>query len=147
MSTEEQIFFGLILVLGVPAMWRNWTSVALVCSWGICQSTFYLTGAILPLKLFFMLDVAVVAAIFIKSALADYITKYDFVVLALFCAAWLCYVLNMQDWIKFWFLWGIAALQLLVAACEAWEGIVAKYLWKEAREEGSGTLRVVAGHV
>ena len=90
------------------AYWRP-GSVALALSWVIAQVWWLYTGEYLPFGLYRVLDVMVIAAMFIQSR-----HVLDWLILAIFPVQWLAY--NWQDEVSaWWFLWALALVQMILA--------------------------------
>lgn len=137
MSLAAIIMYSTVAVVGLPAAFRNPTAAALVLSWLVGEVTWMATGNNLPLSVYFMCDVAVIAVIYAKmirscgakvySSMREQLrcfvtdlTKADRWIVALFLlGAWPLYVLEIHPYYKWYLLWFIAIAQFLLAGAEA----------------------------
>lgn len=147
----EVLFACVVLFVGVPAMTRNATAVALVLSWMGGQLAYLSTGDSLPLRFYMIADIAVIAVIYGKmtAACADKVyescwhqlkcmvtdlTPQDRIIVFIFLLlVWPLYVLNIGDFYKWWALWGLTIIQFLLAGSEAYHS------WREAKRADSIT--------
>lgn len=155
--------FAVVLFVGFPAAWFNLTAAALAGSYLIMQGAWAM-GMVLDWEAYFMVDVAVVALICGKTLACcpqedfrnawhqlkccwTYHTVCDRLILATFVfGVWPAYVLKMPELTRWWLLYGLALVQLLIAAAESLS------LWRRAKprvtEPGtpsSGSLRAAWG--
>lgn len=137
MSLPAIIMYLTVAFIGLPAAFRNPTAAALVLSWLAAEVSFMLTEDNLPLSIYFMADIAVIAVIYAKTiracgaklysslgeqlrCLVTDLTKCDRWIVALFVlGAWPLYVLDIHAFYKWWLLWAIVTLQFLLAGGEA----------------------------
>ena len=133
MSAPELIAYAVVLFIGVPAMLKNWTAVALVGSFLIVHLAWIVTGETsLPLDI--MCDYAVVIVVLVKPpANAEIrgiwlgLSKSDKIIILLFAPAWAAYVIGMSDWLRYWIMWSVGLLQFFVAGAEAFS------VWRQSR--------------
>jgi len=140
MTLPHLIMWLIVFAVGVPSAWRNLTALALVISWLVGELAWLVTGNNLPLSVYFMADVAVIAIIYAKTirrvgaktyasswqqlrCLITDLTVYDRWVAALFLlGAWPLYTLNVNPWTKWWCLWALVIAQFLIASLESLAG-------------------------
>lgn len=152
--------FAVVVFVGFPAAWYNITAAALAGSYLIMQGA-WAAGIVFDYGMMFMVDVAVVALICCKTIAScpqedyrniwhqlkccwSYHTTADRIILALFVVAvWPAYVLRMPELTRWWLLFGLALIQLLIAAAESFN------LWRRAKSSrsepgspSSGLMRV-----
>jgi len=138
------MFFAAVFLIGLPAMLKNWTSVALVLAWGLNEGLWLATGKYLPLQAYIATDFMVLVVIFLKRDAQDSSPFTglwhqlgacwrerewgDRVVAAIFPVMWIIYVLAMDDLLKYWILWGLALGQFVAAGAEAF------VCWRRGRQ-------------
>ena len=66
MSTPAVIMWAIVLLVGVPAAWRNPTAAALVLCWIAGEAIVAITGNSLPVEYYLYPDLFVLAMIFAK---------------------------------------------------------------------------------
>lgn len=164
MSWEEVVFHIVVFCVGVPSMWRNPTAIALVAAWALGQAAWWLTGENLPLRLYVITDLMVVAVIFCKPdamdcwpydglrsqlvALLKERCAGDRVVVTIFPLMWLTYALQMDDYYRYWILWWLAIVQFLAAGWEAFSITLRRRRKASATETPPGAFRLgLAGNV
>lgn len=125
MSAPELLAYAVVLFIGIPAMLRNWTAVALVGSFLVVEACWVLTRAtpseMLPVEI--MCDYGVVIAVLVKALPS----RADKFVLALFAPAWAAYAIPIGDWSRYWILWSAGILQFIVAGADAFA------TWRKSR--------------
>lgn len=145
MTPPEVIMWTVVVGIGFPAAFRNWTALALCLSWLLGELTCRATGNNLPLLIYFILDYAVLLVIFLKAEICD-LSPYrtiaeqlkavlrerswqDAFVAAIFPVMWIVYVVDIGNFYRWWVLWGLVQLQFFAAGSEAWG------LWRAGREK------------
>lgn len=137
MSWQAVVMYAVVAGIGLPAAFRNTTALALIAAWLVPEITYLRTGDNLPLKLYFMADIAVIAAIYAKTTKAlgrrvyssaksqlrgmvmD-LTPCDRAIIAIFLlGAWPLYVSTADPWSKWMALWALAICQFMLAGFEA----------------------------
>lgn len=117
----------------------NATSAALTASWAIGQGIWLATGDNLPLTVYVMCDIAVLAVIFLKPAAHvrfPYRDRFDQakalllekslsdrVVMLIFPVMWALYIAPVSDFTRWYFLWGLAIAQFLAAGAATAAGL------------------------
>lgn len=142
MSWPHIAIYLVVFGIGLPAAFRNPTALALMLNWAIGEFSWLVTGDALPLKVYFMADVAVITAIFAKATLregpATYpnlgvqlrafwrsMTMWDRLVAGGFIlAAWPLYAFNMDARAKWFALWAILICQFLAAGAESLQSML-----------------------
>lgn len=159
MQLADVIMHGLVLGVGVPAMWKNRTAGALVVAWSLGQALWLLTGDNLPLRAYWLIDLAVILAIYTKPdaedcwpynglgqqfmALWRERTMWDRIVVGIFLIMWVFYLVPVGDTPRFWALWWLAAAQFLAAGGEALSIFLKERRAKApAKETPPGALRL-----
>ena len=92
----------------VAAPWRR-GSLALALSWAVGQVWWLSTGDALPVTLYRVLDIAVIAALFFSPR-----SRLDYIILAGFAGQWWAYS-NMQGAAQWWTLFWFALAQMVAA--------------------------------
>lgn len=137
MSWPAIVMYLVIAFVGLPAAFRNPTAFALVVAWLVPEILYHFTQNNLPLKIYFMADIVVIAVIFGKATVREgcrtyptlreqlhcaftAITAYDrWVITGFVFAAWPLYVVEIDPRSKWFALFSIVILQFLLAAGEA----------------------------
>lgn len=134
MSTPAIIMWAVVMLIGVPAGWRNPTAAALVLSWIFGEVVAMVTGNNLPVEYYLYPDLFVLAVIMIKpercnlrpcrSILAQLKcillerSLADRIIMLIFPAMWVIYTIQ-SPYYKWWALWTLAIIQFLAAGAEA----------------------------
>lgn len=134
MSPAELLYAAVVVLVGLPAAFRNWTAAALVLSYVFMQGSYYGLGIVYPPIVSFLVDLTVIAVIYAKWPCCDLFpyrtlraqfmacwlerSFWDRVVLVLFPVGWACYAWSADPW---WSLYWISLAQLLAAGMEAFE--------------------------
>lgn len=126
------MYLMLAAALASALAWRwNATSAALAFSYFASQGWWLIAGTC-DVGVLFMIDVATVALVFCKATarcpdaefasarhqlrcMAAALTRADRVVLGLFPLIWLAYVLRIDEFARWWILYGLAMLQFAAA--------------------------------
>lgn len=150
MTTPEIVFAGIVLVVGVPAMWKNMTAIGLVGSWVILQAAWLLTH-VASVGLELVCDVAVIGVMLVKPDYEDGFpyrgmrhqlaamfwterTPCDRIIGAIFPLMWVLYAIDISDYYRWWGLWWLAAIQFVAAGVEPVRlALVRK--WREKNNE------------
>lgn len=147
MSWPEALILGVVLVVGVPASFRNPTAAALVASWAFGQAVWLVTGDNLPIKAYVMADVTVLAVIGCKplhfrgpyegpwhQLKCMFLERswWDRTVILIFPFMWSLYILDLDAKLKWYSLFWLAIIQLLAAGGEALQS------WLTARKANTG---------
>lgn len=135
MPAEELIMWAVVVGIGFPAATVNRTAFALSGAWLAAELVARVTDENLPISLYFLLDYAVLLAIFTKPEIRDlspYRTfadqlkamvlersRSDVFVAGIFPLMWIIYVADIGDYYRWWVLWGLVQLQFLAAGVEA----------------------------
>lgn len=90
------------------AWWRP-GSVALALSWLVAQAYFYYSGDYLPTRLYMVLDIGVICAMFLQSRLVQ-----DWLIILIFPVQWTVYSWN-DEVSAWWALWALALVQMICA--------------------------------
>lgn len=144
MSWPHIAIYLIVIGIGLPAALRNPTAGALVAAWALGEATWLLTGNSLPLNVYFMADIAVLAVMCVKAIMKEgsrtyptmkaqlaafwrALTLWDKLIAGGYIfAAWPVYVIAMHDYYRWWALYWIVVAQILLAGCEAiqsWLGV------------------------
>lgn len=136
MSWQALVMWGVVAVIGLPAATRNATALALAVAWLVPEILYQYTGNNLPLRIYFMADVAVITCVYakaiVRSGTRTYpiisthfrsfifdLTIWDRWIVAIFLAgAWPLYILAIDPWWKWMILWGLCIAQFCLAGCE-----------------------------
>jgi hypothetical protein len=134
-SLPALIMWAVVVGVGVPAAFRNWTALALCWAWLISELLWRLTGENLPVGAYFILDYAVLLVIFTKPETRDFSpyrsftdqvralwrehSPSDVIIAAIFPLMWIVYVADIGDFYRWWVLWGLVQLQFFAAGWEA----------------------------
>lgn len=147
MSWPEILIAGIVVAVGVPAAFRNPTAAALVIAWTIAQGLWLITGDNLPLRVYIMTDIAVIAVIICKplryrgpyrgpwhqlQCIFSERLVWDRIVLAIFPVMWTIYILNINETMRWWLLYWLLVTQFLAAGGEALS------TWLAARKANAG---------
>lgn len=145
MTWAEILIQLVVLCVGLPAATRNPTAALLVASWALGQGTWLLTGDNLPLGVYFIADVTVVAGIYAKTivrcgakvyrdlphqlrCMVTDLTVWDRWIVAIFVGGcWPAYILHLDDWAKWHLLYWLTIAQFFIAGGEA---VIS---WREAK--------------
>ena len=134
MSTPETIALVVVACIGIPSAWFNFTSVGLVTSYIITQLVWRATGETMAVPSMLLSDYLVIVLTVAKPdareceytglvlqlyALWGERTNADKIIISMFPLAWFCYAVDFDAFYRWWALWWLALLQLLVAG---WEG-------------------------
>lgn len=135
MQVEVAILGAVALIIGVPSIWRNPTSFALVIAWAVSSGIYLVTGRSVAPEYYLFPDVFTVAIIMakrehcnlrpyrnafhqLKCALLERSPADRFILLS-FPAVWWLYVFPPSYEHQYWGLWSIAIAQFLAAGWEA----------------------------
>lgn len=149
--------WSVVVGVGFPAAFRNRTALALCVAWLVPEVIYFFLDTNLPLMLYFIFDYLVIIVMFTKPDLCD-LSPYtslgaqfralwfercrtDFIVGAIFPVMWLIYIVRIDDFYKWWTLWGLVLVQFFVSGWEAF------CLWRVDRQkaqarETSGIFRL-----
>lgn len=137
MSTPALILWSVVFCIGVPSAWRNPTAAALVLAkiagWGWTR----ITGDNLPVAFYLFPDIFCLAVIMakpewcnrqpyrgifhqLKCVLLER-SPADRAVMMVFFFSWAIYVSPIDDYYRWWMLWGGVILQFLFASAESLE--------------------------
>lgn len=159
MSWQAVVMYLVVAFVGLPAALRNVTALALLVAWLVPEILWLSTGDSLPLKLYFMADVAVIAAIYAKTTcrlgpraypsitsqfrgMVLDLTLQDRWIIAIFLfGAWPLYALNVHPWWKWTGLWGLVICQFLLAGAEALS------VYRAARRKRSNPTPIIDRHL
>lgn len=134
MVTSEIIFLAAIACIGIPAAWFNLTAAGMVISYIVSQLVWRVTGDPISVPSMLLCDYLVIVLAIAKpdahkcyyTSLASQMyalwgerTNADKIILSIFPLAWFCYAVEFNAFYRWWALWWMAMLQLLVAG---WEG-------------------------
>jgi hypothetical protein len=140
MSWPAIVMYLVVACVGLPAAFRNPTALALVVAWLVPEILYQFTGNSLPLSVYFMADITVIAVICAKAAIGEGCSTYptlrqqfacfwraltacDRTILGLFLfGAWPVYVSNLHPYYAWFALWAIAIAQFMLAGVEALVG-------------------------
>lgn len=156
MTWPAIVMYLTVACIGLPAAFRNPTAAALVIAWAIPEALWMVTSDSLPLKLYFMLDIAVVSLIYaktirrvgpksyaslgkqLKGLILD-LSPCDRLIVALFMlGAWPLYILVIDPRTQWFMLWGIVILQFLTAGAEAVSAFRCDMKSRAASNQGNG---------
>lgn len=147
MTVPEIVTWAIVLGVGVPAALRNATAAALVIAWAVAQAFWLLTGDNLPLDLYLVADIGVIAVICGKATVREgcrayptiseqlrcmwrALTACDRLIIGLYLfAAWPVYTSGLHPYYQWWALLCITIAQFLLAGIEAAAG------WRRARSQ------------
>lgn len=134
MTTAELFFLAVVVLVGIPAMRWNLTAVGLVTAYASVQVIYYATGEPLPTLNLVLLDLWVMAVIYMKEpaydcfpyrSLAHQLACFwlerswaDRIILSLFPAAWYFYGIGDAR-LQWWGLYAVSLAQFVVAGGEA----------------------------
>lgn len=142
MTTDEIILLVIVVCIGIPSARFNLTSVGLVISYGVSQLVWKVTGEAISVPSMLLCDYLVMVLIWAKPDVYEcpytglaaqfcalwFERSYaDRIVLSFFSLAWFCYAINFDAFYRWWALWWIALVQLIVAG---WEGYS---VWQQRR--------------
>lgn len=137
MTWPHFIIYAVVIGVGLPATLRNPTAGALVVNWTVGEFAWMITANDLPLKVYFMADVAVITVICIKAirredcriyptlreqmiCLGRALTIWDrWIAASYIFVVWPVYILEMDARTKWFLLWSLVIAQFLLAAGEA----------------------------
>lgn len=137
MTWPEIVIHFVVFAVGLPACLRNPTACALVLAWALGQLVYGLTGDSLPLKVYVMADLTVLAVIAAKATRTEgsrtyptlreqgahfwnAVTRFDRWIAGLFVfAVWPIYALDIHPFYKWYLLWALIIAQFFLAGCEA----------------------------
>lgn len=114
MSLPQAIMW-FVVGLGLLASVRNPTAAVLVVAWAIPQAAWLVGGSELPIGLYRMLDVAVVAIILLKPQR----TGWDWAIIAIFAIAWVVYSAPLHPFYQWYLLWALTICQFAFAFTDA----------------------------
>lgn len=143
MSWQSIVMYLAVAGLGIPAAFRfrplgirNITSLALVVLWLSVELNFRLTGT-LPVKISFLADMLVIAAIYAKSItraagriypslwqqlrclIADLTVCDRWIVAIYLFGVWPLYIFIFSSWIGWHGRWALTIIQFMLAGAEA----------------------------
>lgn len=126
--------WALVVVVGLPAAWRNPTAAALVLCWIFSEGLYWITGNGLAVAYYTFPDIFVITVIFCKPSYCppeDYPTVWhqlwcilaertpaDRLILLSYPACWYLYVADIAPYYQWWGLYWIAVVQFLAAGAE-----------------------------
>lgn len=156
MSWQALVMYCVVAGIGFLAAFRNVTAFALCAAWLFAEIVWIATGNSLPLSSYFMADVAVISIIYAKTikrvgpkiyptlrrqlyCLIVDLTPFDRWIVAIFMLGmWPAYVLSVDPWWKWHWLWGLAILQFLLAGAEAMRSFRVMEKPQAASDQGQG---------
>lgn len=162
MSWPSFAMYLVVACVGLPAAFRNPTAAALVISWLAGEIAWMVTGNNLPLSTYFAADIVVVSIIYAKTirhcgpkeypsmrgqlrCLVTDLTICDRWIVAIFLLGmWPAYVLSIHPYYKWFWLWGLAISQFLLAGAETAQSYVA-HLRSRVPSEPPGNGLAMAG--
>jgi hypothetical protein len=136
-SWPHILIYVVVIGIGLPSAVRNPVAAALVGNWAIGEFSWMVSGDSLPLTIYFMADIAVIAVICMKATWREgcrtypsfreqircfgrALTLWDRWLLASYIlAAWPIYALTISQWLKWWCLYWLVIAQFLMAGGEA----------------------------
>lgn len=142
MSWPHILIYVVVIGVGLPSAWRNPTAGGLVAAWAIGETAWMLSGNSLPLKVYFMADIAVMAVMFWKATRREACRTYHSLREQLKCfgramtlwdrwiaasyilAVWPIYVSELHPYYKWWALYWILIAQFILAAGEAIQSLL-----------------------
>lgn len=134
MSIPELILTTVVLVVGLPAAWKNPTAGALVLCWVFAETLYLFTGNGMSVQYYLFPDLFVIAVIFskpavycinhtehiwdlIKCAILE-LSVPDRIVLAMFPILWLVYTSDVSPYHQYWLMWWLSIAQFIAAGFE-----------------------------
>lgn len=144
MSWPHIVIYLVVIGIGLPAVLRNPTAGALVANWAIGEATWMLTGDSLPLKVYFMADIAVLAVIGCKATVREGCRTYPdlwqqskclwramtlwdrWIAASYVLAVWPLYVMPIEPRAQWFLLWALLIAQFLIAGGEAVQSMLGK---------------------
>jgi hypothetical protein len=142
MSWPHVLIYVVVIGIGLPSAVRNPVAAALVGNWAIGEFSWMVSGDNLPLTIYFMADVAVIAVICAKATWREgcrtypsfreqircfgrALTLWDrWLVASYIFVAWPIYVLTIDPWHKWWVLYWLVVAQFLMAGGEAVQSVL-----------------------
>lgn len=133
-----------VLFIGAPAAFKNWTALALVYSWLVGVAWTQMVGEGIPMGGDIVRDLMVMVAVCVKANddcdpspgplgwARDCLVQLswcDRVVLVLFIPMWITYAVDLDPWLTYWTRWGAGIGQFVAA------GIEALVLWRRGRAQ------------
>jgi hypothetical protein len=138
------VICAVVVGIGLPTTMRNMTAMALVIAWLVPNVLLLWTGDNLPLRLYFMADIAVIAAILAKGVVRagpnpwPAMTPWDCaIVLSFMLGCWPLYVAQVDPWWKWMALWGLSIAQFMLAGAEA------TLTWRKRRHEPKPSADII----
>lgn len=145
MTLPEIIITVVVAFIGLPAATRNATAFALVLMWAAGELAWMVSGNNIPLRVYFMADIAVIVTVYARSitrcgnkvydgcatqlrcTLTDLTICDRIIVLIFVLGIWPIYVLKMDAYIKWHLLWALTVVQFLAAGLDTFLS------WREAK--------------
>lgn len=143
MSLPELFFAAVVLLVGIPAAFRNPTAFGLVIAWALVTGMWYLGGRALLVDpewssfIRLVIDIAVVALIYCKPPTYDCYpyrniwrqlcalwferSVWDRIVIAAFVIMWASYFLPLEPYEAWWLQFMLSVGQFLAAGGESLE--------------------------
>lgn len=163
MKIDEIILLAAVACIGIPSAWFNLTSAGLVVSYIVSQIVWRVTDEGVSVPSMLLCDYLVMVLIMAKPdarkcpytglvsqlyALWGERTNADKIVLSIFPLAWFCYAVEFDAFYRWWALWWLAMVQLLVAGWEGYSVWQARRAAKDHSGPDVASLRLVwPGHV
>ena len=137
MTTPEIVMWAVVCGIGLPAVCRNPTALALSLSWLAGELTWMATGNNLPLSVYVMADIGVIAVIYAKSIsrvgpkyypsawqhaksfVTDLTWSDRFIVGIFLLGAWPTYAVQIHPYYRWWILYYLTVAQFVLAGAEA----------------------------
>jgi hypothetical protein len=137
MTWPHVLIYVVVIGIGLPSAVRNPVAAALVGNWAIGEFSWMVSGDNLPLTIYFMADIAVIATICIKATWREGCRTYPTLGEQIACfwrsltiwdrwlmasyifAVWPLYVLQISPWLKWWALYWLLITQFLMAGGES----------------------------
>jgi hypothetical protein len=142
MSWPHILIYVVVIGIGLPSAVRNPVAAALVGNWAIGEFSWMVSGDNLPLTIYFMADIAVIAVVCMKATLREGCRTYPtireqikcfgravslwdrWLVASYILVAWPIYVLTISPWLKWWCLYWLIVAQFLMAGGEAVQSVL-----------------------
>jgi hypothetical protein len=135
MSLPELVFLTVVLAIGLPSAVYNRTAAALVGSWGMQEVVAIVAGVPPGTVAGLVLDLGVIAVVLCKPEVRDcspYRTMgkqiaafwcersaWDSAILTIFPIMWTVHAMNIDLYYRWWALWWLALVQVLLSGAEA----------------------------
>ena len=135
MTAAELILLAVVIGIGLPSARFNATAAALVIAYLFSKGIYWVTGNGLAVQFYVFPDILVLAVIFAKPEWCSQQpyrgvwhqlgcvllerSPSDRLVMLIYVLAWALYVCPMDDFHKWWSLWGLSIAQFLAVGAEA----------------------------